>query len=308
MNIKDGGQMESKYKVLERNNDYAKRKDYWEIAKGLQESDYLKTSEYLETVIKDTVAGKYDTLEAVKRVDSYYDSESSDAGTAEADKSAARITAALENSAFKFSPVTLRVLHKQIFDGVFPDEWVGVYRSVNLTKEEPVLCGRSVQYADWSMIEDTLRYDFDEQARVRYHLPFDSDQVSKLVRFTSNIWQTHPFREGNTRTVATFTIMRLQSMGVDIDNTPFKENAQYFRDALVRANYASLRDGIDEDDSFLTMFFENVLTGANHDLSAIDLRCPELYKMKNREQQLRDASKAYNDEHPHEPTDRGEER
>lgn len=284
--------MESEYTVLESNKDYEKRKEYWEIAKGLQQVDRLDTSEYLDTVIEDTVTGRYDTVEAVKRVDDYYANGKGKGNNEEADKSAARITAALEKGTFKFSPITLKAIHREIFTGVLPKEWVGVYRVKNLSKKEEVLGGQSVQYADYSMIEDTLRYDFEEQAQVKYHLPFDDKQIEKLVRFTSNIWQTHPFREGNTRTVATFTIMRLQSMGVDIDNEPFKEHAQYFRDALVRANYSSIRDGINEDTSFLTKFFENVLTGANHDLGSLDLRCPQLCTFENELNGYKEASKA----------------
>ena len=53
--------MESEYTVLESNKDYEKRKEYWEIAKGLQQVDRLDTSEYLDSVIEDTVTGKYDT-------------------------------------------------------------------------------------------------------------------------------------------------------------------------------------------------------------------------------------------------------
>ena len=283
--------MESEYTVLESNKDYEKRKEYWEIAKGLQQVDRLDTSEYLDSVIEDTVTGKYDTTEAVKRVDDYYANGKGEDSNEEADKSAARITAALEKGTFKFSPITLRAIHREIFAGVLPEEWVGVYRYENLGKKEDVLGGRSVHYADYSMIEDTLRYDFDEQEQVKYHLPFDDDQIRKLVRFTSNIWQTHPFREGNTRTVATFTIMRLQSMGVDIDNEPFKEHAKYFRDALVRANYSSIRDGINEDTSFLTKFFENVLKGANHDLDSLDLRCPQLCTLENALSDYKEASK-----------------
>lgn len=284
--------MASEYTVLEPNKDHEKRKEYWEIAKGLQQVDRLDTSEYLDTVIEDTVTGRYDTVEAVKRVDDYYAAGKGNDSNEEADKSAARITAALEKGTFKFSPITLKAIHREIFTGVLPKEWVGVYRVKNLSKKEEVLGGRSVQYADYSMIEDTLRYDFEEQAQVKYHLPFDDKQIEKLVRFTSNIWQTHPFREGNTRTVATFTIMRLQSMGVDIDNEPFKEHAQYFRDALVRANYSSIRDGINEDTSFLTKFFENVLTGANHDLDSFDLRCPQLCTFENALNGYKEASKA----------------
>lgn len=272
---KNGGSMYSEYKELALDASSEKRAAYWSIAKGLQAADKLKTSEYLETVIKDNISGKYDTQEAVAQVDNHYrNSESS--GSAEADKSSARIALALERGGFKFSPITLKTIHRDLFEGVFPEDWVGVWRIKNLEKEEKVLKGRSVQYANYLAIEETLRYDFDEEKRVTYSLPFSDEQILNMVRFTSNIWQTHPFREGNTRTVATFTIMRLQSMGIDITNEPFAKHSEYFRDALVRANYSNIKEGINEDQSFLLLFFENLLRDENHDLAAVDLVCHEL--------------------------------
>ena len=94
---------------------------------------------------------------------------------------------------------------------------------------------------------------------------------TKLSRFVSAIWQTHPFREGNTRTVSTFLILYLRSIGIPADNGPFKKHADWFRDALVRSNYANIRKGIYPEFSYLETFFENVLLGAKHDLEAMEL-------------------------------------
>ena len=267
----------SEYKELPLNNDMERRRDYWEVAKGLQATDGLSTTEYLDEVIHDTLVGRYDTAEAVRRVGEHYESAPQDSLEKEADLSAAKITHILERGGFTFSPVTLQTIHRELFTGVFDPSWVGVWRTTNLKKAEDVLNGRSVQYADYSVIADTLTYDFSEQKKKRYALPFDQEQVSSLASFTSNIWQVHPFREGNTRTIATFMILYLQNLGIDLDNEPFQKHAQYFRDALVRCNYASVRDGIAPDESFLMMFFENVLLGKQHDLAVQDLRCKELF-------------------------------
>ena len=47
----------------------------------------------------------------------------------------------------------------------------------------------------------------------------------------------HIFEEGNTRTTAVFFIKYLRTLGFDATNDIFAENAWYFRNALVRANY-----------------------------------------------------------------------
>lgn len=53
---------------------------------------------------------------------------------------------------------------------------------------------------------------------------------------SSHFLEREIFEEGNTRTIAVFTELYLRSLGIAVDNTPFAENAEYFRDALVLAN------------------------------------------------------------------------
>lgn len=271
---------EIEYKELQPNSDLQKRKEYWEIAKGLQKTDGLATSPYLEKIIKETVEGKYDTETANKKIKEYYANVapgSPEYESKEADKVAGRITMVLENSAFKFSPITLKTIHRELFQGVLDESWVGDWRKVNISKGESVLDGKSVIYGQWSDILEQLKYDFDEEANNRYVLPFTSAQIKSFAKFTSAIWQTYPFREGNTRTIATFLIMYLRNMGVPANNDYFKEYSEYFRDALVRSNYSELSKGIHPDFSYLEMFFENVLLEINHDLHLQDLRCTELF-------------------------------
>ena len=263
---------DSEYKVLEPNQDLQKRKEYWAVAKGLQKIDGLQTSEYLETVIQDTLDGKYKTVEAEERVREHYatmDPQSQEFHSKEADIVAARITVCLERDAFKFSPVSLKAIHKELFHDVFPYKWVGEYRTENLTKAEAVLGGRSMTYGDYMSIPDLLQHDFDVEKNVSYNFPLTQEDVQKFSNFISAIWQAHPFREGNTRTISTFAIKYLRTLGVEIDNTPFQERAKWFRDALVRSNYTNLQMGIRPDFSYLYKFFENVILSARHDLGEI---------------------------------------
>lgn len=272
---------ESDYQELSTNKNIELRKNYWELAKELQKPDGLKTSQYLETVIIDTLEEKYDTSQACIKVEKYYEKVDSNSIEArnhkEADISASRITAILERGGFTFSPATLCSIHRELFQDILPEEWVGTYRKVNITKPEAILAGQTVSYSDYKSIKDTLNYDFNEEKQAKYMLPFTDLQIENLAKFTSNIWQVHPFREGNTRTVATFILLYLKNFGIEIDNTPFQKNAIYFRNALVRSNYSNLKHNIHEEISFLKIFFENILTDKKHDLSKIDLHCQQLF-------------------------------
>ena len=94
----------------------------------------------------------------------------------------------------------------------------------------------------------------------------DRDLISHLSSFLSNLWQIHAFEEGNTRTTAVFFIKYLQSLGFDITNKIFAENAWYFRNALVRANYNNIYKGVFQTKEYLEKFLENLLFGTNHEL------------------------------------------
>jgi hypothetical protein len=94
----------------------------------------------------------------------------------------------------------------------------------------------------------------------------DEQRLKRLVKFTSHVWQVHPFGEGNTKTTAVFIQKYLNSKGFNINNELFKDHSLYFRNALVRSNYSNIPKGIDEDNTFLIRFFENLLFNKKNEL------------------------------------------
>lgn len=66
----------------------------------------------------------------------------------------------------------------------------------------------------------------------------------KIVEKNVEMNVAHPFREGNTRTTAVFIERYLNSIGFPVNNDMFQKHAQYFRNALVRSNYANYPKGI----------------------------------------------------------------
>ena len=56
-----------------------------------------------------------------------------------------------------------------------------------------------------------------------------------------------------------FFIKYLRTLGFSATNDIFAENAWYFRNALVRANYTNLRKGIHETTEYLETFLRNLL-------------------------------------------------
>lgn len=80
------------------------------------------------------------------------------------------------------------------------------------------------------------------------------------------MWQIHIFGEGNTRTTAVVFIKYLRTLGFSAMNDIFAENAWYFRNALVRANYTNLQKNIYETTEYLEVFLRNLLLNENNEL------------------------------------------
>ena len=70
----------------------------------------------------------------------------------------------------------------------------------------------------------------------------------------------------NTRTTAIFFIKYLRTLGFDATNDIFAENAWYFRNALVRANYNDLKNGVYETTEYLELFLRNLLLDEKNEL------------------------------------------
>lgn len=241
----------------------------WETAIGLQQVDGLKPSKYLIDTAKEHIEGKININEVEERINQYYkvldnkkfeEMENSE----EADKVAVRITEILSDNSFNFNPTELVSIHQRLFSGIY--KLAGKIRNYNFTKDEWILNGDTVIYSSYENIMDSLKYDFEQEKEFNYKdLSFD-DSIKHLCKFTSNIWQVHPFCEGNTRTTAVFMIKYLRTFGFDINDDVFAEHSWYFRNSLVRANYKKFDSNIFEDISFLEKFFYNLLSNTNYEL------------------------------------------
>lgn len=129
-----------------------------------------------------------------------------------------------------------------------------------------MLGGKTVYYASADTISDTLDYDMGQEREFKYEGVNVDDAIRHLTRFCANLWQIHPFCEGNTRTTAVFMIKYLRTLGFNVLNDVFAENSWYFRNALVRANFRDLPKGITETTIYLERFFRSMLLGEQHDL------------------------------------------
>ena len=240
----------------------------WSTAIGLQAVDGLKPSKYLIDTAIQNIEGKITMKEAQSLIDSYYEEKpahlSDDERTEEADKVSSRIAEILSETAFSFSPNEYIAIHRKLFQGIY--KHAGKIRDYNITKKEWVLDGATVMYGSASELRATLEYDFSQEKDFSYKGLSMDEIIHHLAVFISRLWQIHIFGEGNTRTTAVFFIKYLRTLGFSATNDIFAENAWYFRNALVRANYTNLQKGIYETTEYLEAFLRNLLLDEKNEL------------------------------------------
>lgn len=251
----------------------------WHTAIGLQAVDGLKTSEYLVHTAVRNIEGEISFEEANALLQTYYEenpAHEDENRTEEADKVSARIAALLSEHAFSFTPNEYISIHRKMFTGIYSH--AGQIRDYNITKKEWVLNGATVVYGSATELQATLEYDFSEEKKFSYKNLSMDEIIHHLAVFISRLWQIHVFGEGNTRTTAVFFIKYLRTLGFDVTNDIFAENAWYFRNSLVRANYNDLKNGIHETTEYLEVFLRNLLLNEKHPLHNRTLHISGVFK------------------------------
>ncbi|CDB27882.1 putative uncharacterized protein [Firmicutes bacterium CAG:582] len=251
----------------------------WDMAIGLQEVDNLKPSKYLEKLLEENVSGNLTIKQVEEELREYYiekdKKQELNHNELECDFVATRIVELLQIDNFELSVDYLKYIHKYLFQDVY--EFAGEFRNIDFSKHEKILNNDSVAYGDCKTLKESLEYDISLEKEKNYKDMSVVEVINNITKFSSSIWQVHPFREGNTRTTALFIEKYLINLGYEVDNTLFKDKSVYFRNALVRSNYFNNYLNIKEESSYLVKFYENLLLGKNNNLHSQDLIVKELF-------------------------------
>jgi len=277
MNEKEFDSSNIKYEEINKPSEYIKKTE-WDMAIGLQEVDNLKPSKHLENLLEENIIGKLSLDEVKEELRTYYVEKEKnnevDYNELECDFVSTRIVELLQEDKFELSVDYLKYVHKYLFQDVY--KFAGDFREVDFSKPEIILNKDSVAYGDSNTLKESLEYDISQELEKDYKEMNMVEVINNITNFSSNIWQVHPFREGNTRTTALFIQKYLISLGYNVDNTLFKDKSIYYRNALVRSNYFNNELDIKEDNSYLIKFYENLLLGKNNNLRSEDLIVKEL--------------------------------
>lgn len=151
-----------------------------------------------------------------------------------------------------FSVEYLKELHHYIFSDIY--EWAGKFRTIPMVKGERVLGGDTVRYSLPDDIEKDLIKAISDLKSVEWNR-LSIDETAKIyAEKVAALWQVHPFREGNTRTIVTFATQFAHANGFNMDKQLLKESAGYVCDALVKAS-----DGQYSEYHYLVKIFKEAI-------------------------------------------------
>lgn len=127
----------------------------------------------------------------------------------------------------------LKLIHKYIFGDIYA--WAGCERAVPIVKGERVLGGDTVRYSLPGCIEKDAEAAIAAMNNTDWSMLDIEQTANTFSERLAALWQVHPFREGNTRTIITFAVQFAEANGFKMNKALLRDNAEYVRDALVKA-------------------------------------------------------------------------
>lgn len=152
----------------------------------------------------------------------------------EAELSRANMMLLYEQGFQDFSPAGLCEIHRELFGDIY--DWAGQYRIINIEKREAILAGRSVWYSNDENIPEDLERAFQQLNEIPWDEIGREQFVHHIARCFPTIWQVHPFREGNTRTVVMMMTFFAEHHGYYMDQELLAASAGYVRNSFVMAS------------------------------------------------------------------------
>ena len=151
-----------------------------------------------------------------------------------------------------FDVAFLKELHTYIFGDIY--DWAGQFRTIQMVKGERVLGSDTVRYTYPDNIESECIAILKEIASISWKDLSTDEASERFAKLIAKLWQVHPFREGNTRTIITFATLFAGRHGFSMNKQLLRDHAAYVRDALVKAS-----DGQYSEYQYLTKIFRDAI-------------------------------------------------
>lgn len=140
----------------------------------------------------------------------------------------------------KFDLDYVKNIHKYILDDIY--DWAGEFRTVPMVKPEDILGGDTVRYSYPKEIEPKAEECLNELNRINWNVKALDDKAMDFTKLIAELWQVHPFRDGNTRTIVTYAFRFAEEHGFRMDRKLLLDNFAYVRKSLVKASDGEYSD------------------------------------------------------------------
>lgn len=131
----------------------------------------------------------------------------------------------------EFNLETLLKFHKYLFQDVY--SWAGTLKVDSLYKGQDILNGQSVPYCPREYLEENLNSVFNKMKKYDWGNNSNKDKVIKFADIYQELWQCHPFNEGNTRTTSMFMKQFAEVKKIPIDFPKLFQDPKTLRNSFV---------------------------------------------------------------------------
>lgn len=187
-----------------------------------------------------------------------------------------RIAYLLENKSFVLNPVVFKNIHNFLYKDIF--EFSGNFRKYNINQKESLSNHYPINFIHFKDIDKSIIYIFDKELSYDYSSSNQDDMIRNFAHFFSNIWEIHPFLEGNTCAITIFIIKYLIYLGFSLNFSVFEDNGSLCKNALIKSIYNNFPMDIYANCDLLISFFNDLLNFSTSDKkdSNFDTNSPKL--------------------------------
>ena len=244
----------------------------WLTAFGIQSVVELKPSADLLRIIINHIEGKYDIERTRSEVHAFYHEQhkSSHGGSGhhhrfeEADKVAVRIVDYFERGEFSLTTESFSFTHRALFHNLYHHS--GQLREAAASKKEWVLGNTSILYPKHDVIKQYLNYLFSNERSIDITSLSPQHRLRHLSEFIAKLFLINAFQYANSRATFVYSMKYLMSLGYEIQNDTFFREAWYFRNAIIRACYTNMHQGIYPTTEYMEMFLGNLFFNEENEL------------------------------------------
>ncbi len=256
--------------IESRDKEKRERALYWLTTFGIQSVVNLKPSEDFCDIVKRHIEGKCDISQIHLDTREYYQQAHRRSNSSklerceEADKVSVRIMELLEEKHCDLSIEDFSKTHRHMFHGIYHDS--GKLRDHPSSKKEWVLSNSSVLYPKSEIISPYLDQLFSIEREINYGNLSRAHRLHSYCVFISKLFMINAFHYANTRASFVYAMQYMLSRGYQFANDTFYREAWYFRNAIIRACYTNMHQGIYPTTEYMEMFMGNLFHDEDNEL------------------------------------------